>query len=52
MSFQRAVEFIKLWEPQKETFLVHIGDGDPIPGDPANRLLKKRARGPVKAPIR
>lgn len=42
MSFQRAIDFIKSWEPKTETFIVHIGDGDPVPGDPANSMLKKR----------
>ena len=41
MSFQRALGFIKQWRPRKEAFLVHIGDGDVIPGDPANEMLKK-----------
>ncbi|MFC1867931.1 MBL fold metallo-hydrolase [Thermodesulfobacteriota bacterium] len=41
LSFQRALDFIKLWSPERETFLVHIGDGDVIPGDPANRMAKK-----------
>lgn len=42
MSFQRAMEFMTLLKPTRETFLVHIGDGDPVPGDPANRMTKKR----------
>jgi phosphoribosyl 1,2-cyclic phosphate phosphodiesterase len=42
MSFQRAIEFIRAWQPKRETFLVHMGDGDCIPGDRANRMLKKR----------
>ena len=41
MSFQRVLAFIKSWKPKKETFLVHIGDGDQIPGDPANQMSKK-----------
>lgn len=41
MSFQRAVEFIELINPRKETFLVHIGDGDPVSKDPANIMPKK-----------
>ncbi|MBU2499157.1 MAG: hypothetical protein KKE57_09670, partial [Proteobacteria bacterium] len=41
MSFQRVLAFIRSWKPQKETFLVHIGDGDQIPGDPANQMSKK-----------
>jgi phosphoribosyl 1,2-cyclic phosphate phosphodiesterase len=42
LSFQGAMEFMKLLKPTRETFLVHIGDGDPVPGDPANRMAKKR----------
>lgn len=41
MSFQRALEFIRRWQPLKETFLVHLGDGDMVPGDPANAMMKK-----------
>lgn len=52
LSFQRAIDFIKLWEPKKETFLVHIGDGDPVPGDPANSMLKKRKPlEPLRSPL-
>ena len=51
MSFQRALDFIETWNPTKETFLVHIGDGDPIPGDRANSMLKKRPPiDPLKTP--
>jgi hypothetical protein len=42
MSFQRAMEFIKILKPAREIFLVHIGDGDQVPGDPANAMTKKR----------
>jgi phosphoribosyl 1,2-cyclic phosphate phosphodiesterase len=42
MSFQRAMEFIKRLKPTGEIFLVHIGDGDQVPGDPANVMTKKR----------
>ena len=42
MSFQRALEFIKRLKPTREIFLVHIGDGDQVPGDPANIMAKKR----------
>ncbi len=41
MSFQRALEFIRQWEPRRETYLIHIGDGDSVPGDPANAMAKK-----------
>lgn len=42
MSFQRALDFIKRLKPTREIFLVHIGDGDQVPGDPANSMTKKR----------
>jgi phosphoribosyl 1,2-cyclic phosphate phosphodiesterase len=42
MSFQRAMEFMTLLKPSREIFLVHIGDGDQVPGDPANTMTKKR----------
>jgi phosphoribosyl 1,2-cyclic phosphate phosphodiesterase len=41
MSFQRALHFIELLKPGKGTFLVHIGEADMVPGDPANGNLKK-----------
>lgn len=41
MSFQRAIHFIELLKPGKGTFLVHIGEADMVPGDPANGNLKK-----------
>ena len=41
MSLQRALGFIRSLKPAKEIFLVHIGDSDQIPGDPANRMSKK-----------
>jgi phosphoribosyl 1,2-cyclic phosphate phosphodiesterase len=41
MSFQRALDFINLLKPKRETFLVHIGDGDMVAGDPANINAKK-----------
>lgn len=51
MSFQRAIEFIKTWQPEKEAFLVHIGDGDILKGDPANKMLKKnKPADPLKPP--
>jgi phosphoribosyl 1,2-cyclic phosphate phosphodiesterase len=51
MSFQRALDFIRLFAPQKETFLVHIGDGDFVPGDPANSMMKKaKPMSPLKPP--
>jgi phosphoribosyl 1,2-cyclic phosphate phosphodiesterase len=49
MSFQRALEFIEAWKPEVETFLVHMGDGEMVPGDPANRMSKKsKAADPLK----
>lgn len=52
MSFQRALEYIKHWNPVKETFLIHIGDGDPVAGDPANGISKKYAPGdPLRSPL-
>ncbi len=50
LSFQRAMEFIKLLKPTREIFLVHIGDGDPVPGDPANTMTKKREPANPLAP--
>ena len=41
MSFQRALSFIEAIRPQKGVYLVHMGDADMIPGDPANHLKKK-----------
>ena len=52
MSFQRALEFIKQWRPKREAFLVHMGDGDVVPGDPANEMLKKnKPADPLRPPI-
>lgn len=51
MSFQRAIEFIKLFEPKKAVFLVHMGDGDAVPGDPKNNILKKYVpKDPMRPP--
>ncbi len=41
MSFQFAKDYIKKWMPKRSTYLVHISDGDQIPGDPCNDILKK-----------
>ena len=41
MSFQRSINFIERLKPKKETFLVHIGDADMVPGDPSNNFAKK-----------
>jgi phosphoribosyl 1,2-cyclic phosphate phosphodiesterase len=40
MSFQRAIEFIKKWNPS-EVYFVHFGDEDQIPNDPWNSLPGK-----------
>lgn len=51
MSLQRALDFIRAWQPKREAILVHMGDGDCIPGDRANRLLKKRSPlDPMRSP--
>jgi phosphoribosyl 1,2-cyclic phosphate phosphodiesterase len=51
MSFQRALKFLRTWQPEKETFLVHIGDGDVILGDPANGMIKKnKPSDPLRPP--
>lgn len=49
MSFQRALGFLELLRPAGETVIVHIGDADMVPGDPANRMAKKYE---PKAPLR
>ncbi|MDQ7785321.1 MAG: MBL fold metallo-hydrolase [Desulfomonilaceae bacterium] len=41
MSFQAAKEYIRKWAPKHSTYLVHISDGDHIPGDSCNHFLKK-----------
>jgi phosphoribosyl 1,2-cyclic phosphate phosphodiesterase len=41
MSFQNAIDFIKRWAPKRSTYLVHISDGDQVPGDSCNQFLKK-----------
>ena len=51
MSFQRAVDLIKKFAPRKKTFIVHIGDGDQVPGDPANSMYKKGTpKNPISSP--
>ena len=51
MSFQRAIHFIELLKPKKETFLVHIGEADMVVGDPANNILKKyEPENPLRPP--
>jgi phosphoribosyl 1,2-cyclic phosphate phosphodiesterase len=48
LSFQRGIDYIKQWKPKKATYLVHISDGDEVPGDPCNAFLKKY---PPMAPL-
>jgi phosphoribosyl 1,2-cyclic phosphate phosphodiesterase len=43
MSFQRAIDYIRKWNPRRGTYLVHISDSDQVPGDPCNNFLKKTA---------
>lgn len=51
MSFQKALVYIDRWAPKGRTYLVHIGDGDPVPGDPANAMSKKYAPAdPMRTP--
>jgi phosphoribosyl 1,2-cyclic phosphate phosphodiesterase len=51
MSFQRAMGYIEQLQPKRETFLVHMGDADMVPGDPANNMLKKYApKHPLTSP--
>lgn len=51
MSFQNAIQYIKNLKPRKETFLVHMGDADRVPGDPANYMVKKyEPKDPLKPP--
>ncbi len=51
MSFQNAIEYIKRLKPLKHTFLVHMGDADRVPGDPANHMAKKyEPKNPLSPP--
>lgn len=43
MSFQRAVDYIRKWNPLAATYLVHLSDADQVPEDPCNNFLKKSA---------
>ena len=53
MSFQRAMDFIEKFSPKGETFLIHIGDADMVPNDPANINAKKyKPKSPLKTPNR
>lgn len=48
MSFQFGKEYIKRWSPTTSTYLVHLSDGDQVPGDLCNSYLKKI---PPRAPL-
>jgi phosphoribosyl 1,2-cyclic phosphate phosphodiesterase len=51
MSFQKAMGYIGQLQPKRGTFLVHMGDADMVPGDPANHMLKKyEPKDPLKSP--
>jgi phosphoribosyl 1,2-cyclic phosphate phosphodiesterase len=51
MSFQRALQYIDRFHPKGETYLVHIGDADMVPGDPANTHAKKyEPKDPLRPP--
>lgn len=50
MSFQRAMEYIERWNPRRGTYLVHISDGDQVPGDSCNHFLKKYSPASPLAP--
>ncbi len=51
MSFQRAIPFIDRLKPKKETYLVHMGDADMVPNDPANNNAKKyEPKDPLRPP--
>ncbi len=51
MSFQNAIGFIEKFSPRNETFIVHMGDADKVPNDPANNMLKKYdPRDPMRPP--
>lgn len=52
MSFQKALDYIKRWKPKKAAYLIHISDGDAVPGDPCNDFLKKcEAAEPLADPL-
>jgi len=52
LSFQRALGFIKLLKPIRETYITHIGDTDMVPDDPANRMSKKfEPADPMRSPL-
>lgn len=49
LSFERGIDFVKLWKPRKAVYLVHLSEAYPLEGDPANDALKKVA---VKKPLK
>ncbi len=51
MSFQRAMDYIRRWQPRLATYLVHISAGDRVEDDPCNNFLKKlEPLSPLAAP--
>ncbi len=51
MSFERAIEYIRRWNPAGGTYLVHLSESDQVPGDPCNSSYKKLAPlSPLKEP--
>lgn len=52
MSFQRLLEFIKQWQPQRHVYLVHLSDGDVVEGESPEAMLKKRKPlDPLPCPV-
>lgn len=41
LSLERALDFIRAWEPKNRVFLTHISEAYPVEGDPANGSIKK-----------
>jgi phosphoribosyl 1,2-cyclic phosphate phosphodiesterase len=41
MSFQCSMDYLRRWNPEIATYLVHLSDADQVPGDPANAFMKK-----------
>lgn len=52
MSFQNGLHYMRHWKPKNGAYLVHISDGDHVPGDPANSYLKKlQPKDPLAHPV-
>jgi len=52
MSFQRLLAFLERWRPREHVYLVHLSDGDLIPGESAAAYLKKSPpRNPMRHPV-